>query len=175
MTTGDRPPTRRSVGALLLLVALLTVLTVGRSNPNAQDAIGVPRLATKTRWTTSWLLLRYAGIMPALSARQLLALDVGLRSSEARFAANHLAVHGGPVERVRWAAALVPHEMEAEVLLMDAVEAVLHLRPVDCSAIQEAKRAVSTLRQGSHLRVQLTAQLRAQAQSSGARCPRSNH
>jgi hypothetical protein len=175
MTPGYKGPSRRSVAALLLLVALLTVLTVGRSNPSSHDAVGLPRLATKTRWTMSWLLLRYAGILPALSARQLLALDVGLRTSEARFAANHLAVHGRGAERVQWSSTLVSHDAAAEAVLVEAVDAALHLRPVDCMAILEAKRAVSALPQGSDLQVQLTAELRAQTPPSGDRCQRMNH
>jgi hypothetical protein len=172
MAASNTPPTRRSMVALVLLIALLTVLTVGRSNPSSNGTVGLPRLATKTRWTASWLLLRYAGVASVSSSRHLLELDVGLRSSEARFAAGHLAVHGRPAERVRWSAALIPRDAVAEDLLLTAVDAALPPRPINCAAILEARRVVSTLPRGSRLRGRLTAKLRQHALLPEARCPR---
>jgi hypothetical protein len=160
----DTPvPPRRSAVALLLLVVLLIVLTVSRDVPLTDDSIGIRRLVLKTRWATAWVLLRYVGVLPAPSARQLVGLDPGLQSDEAIGAAEWLASNGRPAERMRWASTLTLRSPSFAPRLRPAIDAGLRSGHVECDVVQHAHRAVARLPAGSRQRSILQSKLRALA------------
>jgi hypothetical protein len=164
------PRARPSTAALLLLVAMLIVLGIGDGNPASRDAVGLSRLASKVRWTASWVLLRYADVLPLVAARHLLALDPSLETREAKFAATILARRGRPDERVRWSAALVAEGVDASELLRAAIAAALGTRTTDCATLRRASRAVATLPGRSPLRRELALALRRRDGGPISRC-----
>jgi hypothetical protein len=160
---------KRSAIAFLLLVALLIVLTVSRELPLTDDTIGVPRLVLKTRWATASILFRYVGVLPGISARQLVALDPWLESEEATAGAVWLASYGRPAERLRWSSDLTLQSPAFAQLLRQAIDASLQSGGVDCDAVKHAHQAVARLPPGSRQRKVLQTKVRSLARSLAGR------
>ena len=161
------PGDRHSAVAFLLLVALLLVLALSRELPLTDDTIGVHRLFLRTRWATASVLLRHVGVLPAISARQLVAADPWLESEEATAAAVWLASNGRPAERLHWASALTVKRPDFVQLLGPAIDAALRFDGVDCEVTRQVHRVVNRLPAGTRQRPILQRKVRSLASSVG--------